>query len=122
VVETIAAAQRESEILRGEGEAQRNATFAAAFQKDPDFFEFYRSMNAYTTALDGQGTTMVLSPDSEFFKFFRDAYGKTPATTGATPPAQTTPPAATGATPAAPPAPAEGAAAGPATGAAAGSQ
>lgn len=78
VVETIAAAQKQSEILRGEGEAQRNATFAAAFQRDPEFFEFYRSMNAYVTALDGQGTTMLLSPDSEFFKFFRDSAGKTP--------------------------------------------
>ena len=75
VVETIAEAQRESEILRGEGEAQRNATFAAVFQKDPEFFEFYRSMNAYVAALDGQGTTMVLSPDSEFFRFFRNAEG-----------------------------------------------
>jgi membrane protease subunit HflC len=120
VVETIAAAQRESEILRGEGEAQRNATFAAAFQKDPDFFEFYRSMNAYTTALQGQGTTMVLSPDSEFFKFFRDAYGKTPATTGTAPPAapQAVPPAATGTAPA----PAEGAGAAPEAGADAANQ
>ena len=98
VVETIAAAQKESEILRGEGEAQRSATFAAAFQKDPEFFEFWRSMNAYGTALDGQGTTMVLSPDSEFFKFFRDSSGKTPAPA----PAPATPapaaPADTGAT------------------------
>lgn len=78
VVETIAAAQRQSEILRGEGEAQRSATFAAAFQKDTEFFEFYRTMNAYAAALNGQGTTMVLSPDSEFFKFFRDASGKPP--------------------------------------------
>ena len=82
VVETIAEAQRESEILRGEGEAQRNATFAAAFQKDPEFFEFYRSMNAYVAALDGQGTTMVISPDSEFFRFFRNAEGAAPTGTG----------------------------------------
>lgn len=87
VVETIAAAQKQSEILRGEGEAQRNATFAAAFQKDPEFFEFYRTMNAYVSALDGQGTTMVLSPDSEFFKFFRDASGKAPASPLPVPPA-----------------------------------
>ena len=46
---------KESEILRGEGEAQRNATFAEAFQRDPEFFEFYRSMNAYGTALDSTG-------------------------------------------------------------------
>jgi modulator of FtsH protease HflC len=71
VVETIAEARKESEILRGEGEAARNAVFAEAFQRDPDFFEFYRSMNAYAAALDPGGTTMVLSPDSEFFRYFR---------------------------------------------------
>ena len=52
-------------------EAQRNAIFADAFQRDPEFFEFYRSMIAYAAALDPTGTTMVLSPDSEFFRFFR---------------------------------------------------
>lgn len=71
VVETVAEARKESEILRGEGEAQRNAIFADAFQRDPEFFEFYRSMIAYAAALDPSGTTMVLSPDSEFFRFFR---------------------------------------------------
>jgi modulator of FtsH protease HflC len=96
VVETIATAQKASEILRGEGEAQRNATFAAAFQRDPEFFEFYRSMNAYLIALDGQGTTMLLSPDSEFFKFFRDASGKLPEPKPA--PEAPVPPADTGAT------------------------
>lgn len=98
VVETIAAAQKESEILRGQGEAERNATFAAAFQKDPEFFEFYRSMNAYVAALNGQGTTMVLSPDSEFFKFFLDASGKTPPAQPATPPAAPDSGATTGST------------------------
>src|SRR5690606_14765879 len=63
VVEIIAAARRESEILRGEGEAERNAIFAEAFSRDADFFEFYRSMAAYTSALQGNGTTMLLSPD-----------------------------------------------------------
>lgn len=100
VVETIAKAQRESEIQRGQGDAQRNATFAAAFQKDPEFFEFYRSMNAYVAALTGQGTTMVLSPDSQFFKYFTDANGKPqpaapppapPAGAGATAPAEQPP-------------------------------
>lgn len=70
VVEIVAEAQKESEILRGEGEAERNATFAAAFSRDPEFFEFYRSMSAYAQALDSAGTTMVLSPDSEFFRYF----------------------------------------------------
>lgn len=76
VVETIAAARRESEILRGEGEAERNAVFAEAFGRDPAFFEFYRSMSAYTRALEGQGTTMLLSPDSEFFRFFGNSNGR----------------------------------------------
>ena len=76
VVEIVAEAQKESEILRGEGEAQRSATFAAAYQRDPAFFDFYRSMNAYGTALDNTGTTMVLSPESEFFRYFRDPSSK----------------------------------------------
>jgi membrane protease subunit HflC len=80
VVEIVAEAQKESEILRGEGEAQRSATFAGAYQRDPAFFDFYRSMNAYGTALDNTGTTMVLSPNSEFFRFFRNPDGsETPA-------------------------------------------
>lgn len=76
VVEIVAEAQKESEILRGEGDAQRSATFAAAYLRDPEFFNFYRSMNAYKEALDGTGTSMVLSPNSEFFRYFRDPDGK----------------------------------------------
>lgn len=92
VIETVADARRESEILRGEGEAERSATFANAFQRDPEFYEFYRSMSAYSEALDNTGTTMVLSPDSEFFRFFRDPAGMVaPATGGAQPPAATPP-------------------------------
>ncbi|MEW9804952.1 protease modulator HflC [Mesorhizobium marinum] len=75
VVEIIAEARKESEILRGEGEARRNAVFADAFQRDPGFFEFYRSMIAYSNALLGTGTTMVLSPDSDFFRYFRSPNG-----------------------------------------------
>lgn len=75
VVEILAAAQREAEILRGEGEGERNAIFADAFQRDEDFFEFYRSMAAYRQALEPEGTTMLLSPDSEFFRFFGNAQG-----------------------------------------------
>lgn len=70
VVEIEAEAARESEILRGEGDAERNRIFAEAFSRDPEFFEFYRSMAAYTRALENSGTTMVLSPDSEFFRYF----------------------------------------------------
>ncbi|MCB1440157.1 MAG: protease modulator HflC [Nitratireductor sp.] len=75
VVETKASAQRDGEILRGEGEAERNAIFADAFKRDVNFFEFYRSMIAYAKALENQGTTMVLSPDSEFFRYFQDPDG-----------------------------------------------
>jgi membrane protease subunit HflC len=85
VVEIVAEAQKESEILRGEGEAQRSATFAAAYQRDPAFFDFYRSMNAYGKALDGNGTTMVLSPNSAFLRFFRDPDGKEASTIPTTP-------------------------------------
>lgn len=79
VVEIVADARRESEILRGQGEAERNAIFAEAFTRDPEFFEFYRSMAAYTQALNGDATTMVLSPDSEFFRFFGNPGGRVQA-------------------------------------------
>ena len=95
VVDITAAAQREAEILRGEGEAERNATFAEAFSRDPEFFDFYRSMSAYTRALEGEGTTMVLSPDSEFFRFF-GAENARPAAPAAPSPAPA--PSITGAT------------------------
>jgi len=85
VVETVAEARRDSEILRGEGEAARNAAFATAFQRDPEFFEFYRSMNAYIAGLDASGTTMLLSPDSEFFRFFNNAQGTVPGAAPAQP-------------------------------------
>jgi membrane protease subunit HflC len=90
-VVTVAEANRDSEILRGEGDAERNRVFAEAFQRDPDFFEFYRSMKAYETAIEGTDTTMVLSPDSEFFKFFRESAGANgggEATGGSAAPAQ----------------------------------
>lgn len=69
-VEIIAAARRDSEILRGEGDAERSAIFASAYGRDPEFFEFYRSMEAYLTSLRDTGTTMVLSPGSDFFRYF----------------------------------------------------
>ena len=75
VVEITASAQRDGEILRGEGEGERNAIFADAFNRDPEFFEFYRSMAAYSKALEKSGTTMVLSPNSDFFRFFQDPAG-----------------------------------------------
>ena len=83
VVELQAEAQRDSEILRGQGDAERNRVFAEAFGRDEAFFEFYRSMRAYTGALSGTGSTMVLSPDSDFFRFFNDAQGAAPASPAA---------------------------------------
>lgn len=85
VVELQAEAQRDSEILRGEGDAERNRIFADAFSRDPAFFEFYRSMAAYGQSLGSTGTTMVLSPNSEFFRFFNDAAGTSPAAAPAVP-------------------------------------
>ncbi len=70
-VELVATANKDSEILRGEGDAQRSAIYAQAFGADPEFFEFYRSLQSYRTALGAAGTTMVLSPDSEFFQYFK---------------------------------------------------
>lgn len=66
----LAEARKKSEILRGEGEGQAVKIFADAFGTDEDFFEFYRSMQAYKKALGNDDTTLVLSPNSEFFKFF----------------------------------------------------
>jgi membrane protease subunit HflC len=65
----LAEARRQSNVLRGEGDAQRNRVLGAAYGQDPEFFRFYRSMEAYREAL-GEGTSMVLSPDSEFFTYF----------------------------------------------------
>ena len=75
VVEIVAEAQRDSEILRGEGEAERTRIFADAFQRDPGFFEFYRSMSAYAQSIGSPDTTVVLSPHSEFFRYFNSANG-----------------------------------------------
>ena len=66
----LANAKKQSEIMKGEGDGQRNKIFADAFGRDPEFFAFYRAMQAYETALIGGDTSLILSPDSEFFKFF----------------------------------------------------
>ena len=66
----LADAEKRSQILKGEGDGQRNKIFADAFGQDPEFFAFYRAMQAYETALIGGETSLILSPDSEFFKFF----------------------------------------------------
>ncbi len=72
----VAEARRDGEKIRGQGDGERNRIYAEAFGKDPEFFAFYRSMIAYEEGLKGEGTTMVLSPTSEFFHYFRDASGK----------------------------------------------
>ena len=69
----LANANKKSEIMKGEGDGERNKIFANAFGKDPQFFAFYRAMQAYEKALIGGETSLVLSPDSEFFKFFGKA-------------------------------------------------
>ena len=66
----LANADKQSEIMKGEGDGIRNKIFADAFGQDPEFFSFYRAMQAYEKALIGGETSLILSPDSDFFKFF----------------------------------------------------
>ncbi len=83
LVVIVSEAHKQSEIIRGEGDAERNTIFAAAVSKDPEFYSFYRSMQAYTKSLAEPGTTLVLKPDSQFFKYFGSDGNK-----AAVPPAQ----------------------------------
>jgi membrane protease subunit HflC len=89
----LADAQSKGEQTRGEGDAERNRIFAEAYGRDPDFFSFYRSMQAYEAGLRSNDTRMLLKPDSEFFRYFVDPSGKSrdggAAASGATPPATT---------------------------------
>lgn len=71
-VEIVSDARRQAEIIRGEADARSNAIFNEAFGADEEFFEFYRSLNAYRKALQGENTSMVMSPTSEFFNYLRD--------------------------------------------------
>lgn len=73
VVELVSDANRQSEIIRGEADAERNAIFAEAYGADAEFFEFYRSLAAYQGALKEGNSTLVLSPDNEFFDYLKDA-------------------------------------------------
>ena len=77
VVELVSESQRQAEITRGEADAQRNSIFASSFGADPEFFEFYRSMTAYKRALKPGNSTMVLSPDNEFFNYLKSDTGFT---------------------------------------------
>lgn len=76
VVETVSEAQKNSDIIRGEADAERNAIFAEAFGRDPEFFAFYRSLAAYESSLKGSNSTLVISPDSEFFDFLKSDTGR----------------------------------------------
>ncbi len=71
VVETLSEAEREANVTRGEADAERNRIFADAYGADPEFFAFYRSLQAYETALKGGNSTMVMTPDSQFFEYFK---------------------------------------------------
>ena len=74
VVELVSTARRDSEIVRGEADAQRNRIYADAFGRDPEFFAFTRSLTSYERALTGQNASMVLRPDSDFFRYLRDIH------------------------------------------------
>jgi modulator of FtsH protease HflC len=82
----VAEAQSQGEQIRGDGDSKRNQIFAEAFTKDPDFFSFYRSMQAYETGMKHNDTRFLLKPDSSFFRFFNAPSGKqSPLSAGATP-------------------------------------
>lgn len=73
--EILSEARRDARIIEGEADAERNRIFAEAYNQNAEFFEFYRSLTAYEQALQGQNSTMVMSPDSEFFNYFKSDQG-----------------------------------------------
>jgi membrane protease subunit HflC len=87
VVETLSEAEREAQVTRGEADAQANAVFAEAFGADPEFFQFYRSLQAYERALQGSNSTMVLTPDNAFFDYLYGGPDGTSAAPAAAAPA-----------------------------------
>lgn len=72
----IAESERDAQIARGEGDAKRNEIYAAAYSQDPEFFAFYRSMEAYRKSLKGDNTTMIVEPQGEFFRYFGNESGR----------------------------------------------
>ena len=74
-VELVSEAEREAEVIRGEADAERNSIFAEAYGRDPEFFEFYRSLTAYARSMKEGNSSMVLSPDSEFFNYLKSSTG-----------------------------------------------
>jgi modulator of FtsH protease HflC len=85
-IEIIADSQKQGQILRGQGDADTIRISADAYGKDVDFYSFYRSLQAYRESLSGPGTTLVLSPDSPFFKFLEDGPAGAPHAVAGTPP------------------------------------
>lgn len=81
-VELVSDAKRQAQITRGEADAKSNAIFNAAFGADAEFFEFYRSLDAYRAALKGENSSIVLSPSSDFFNYFNTAGNQRPAAKG----------------------------------------
>jgi modulator of FtsH protease HflC len=90
----VAEATAQSEKIRGEGDAERNKIFAGAYGQDPDFFAFYRSMQAYDRSMQKGDTRLVLRPDSDFFRYFGDPSGKPPEVATAPGPSAVDPPPA----------------------------
>lgn len=72
----LAEAEKQAQLSRGDGDAEAIKIYAAAFSKDPEFYSFYRTMEAYREGLGGDSTTLVLSPDSDFLRYFKDQSGK----------------------------------------------
>lgn len=78
----VAEAQREAQEKRGAGDSEAIQIYAESFGRDPEFFSFYRSMQAYRNSMSSEDTSMVLSPDSSFFRFFKDKNGLEPSAAG----------------------------------------
>ena len=76
VVELVSDSRRQSEVIRGEADAERNAIYAEAFGRDPEFFAFTRSLTSYERALRGENSSMVMAPDSEFFDYLKNDQGR----------------------------------------------
>jgi modulator of FtsH protease HflC len=91
----LADATSSAEQIRGQGDSERNRIFADAYTRDPDFFTFYRSMQAYDKSMQRGDTRLVLKPDSDFFRYFSDPFGRQPPQPGTAP----NPPASTSSTP-----------------------
>ncbi len=83
----VADANSQAETVRGQGDGEANAIFAQAYTQDPGFFAFYRSMRAYEQSMEHGNTNLVLSPNSDFFRYFGDPSGRSPVQAGGSPPA-----------------------------------